>query len=203
MVAVGSNVQVLTTLGPRVGTVIDVSFDGYHSVRFPGEPRPVHCSPDAVGAVSEKRHSCLGCGYLDECPKWCNALQNTKSEVAAFFDGMLPDPQVEPSVAVEATREAGPLSSGAVMHKNAFDIESLQQAVNDPVSSPAHYCLPSGIECWDVIDELGMGFLRGSAFEHIWRAGRRGGAADEIADLRKAIRFLQREIASLEAEAGR
>lgn len=182
MVAAGSCVLVVMPVGRRVGVVTEASPTGYYAVHFPGEPRPVYCTADSVSlADGTNHHECRECGYLDECPKWCTA----------------PASAVEPSIAAEDTNLANP-DNGASVHKNTFDLESLQQAVN--ATAPSHYRLPSGIECWDVIDELGMGFLRGSAFDLLWRAGRYGDAAAEIADLRMAKQFIEREIARLEAE---
>ena len=65
---------------------------------------------------------------------------------------------------------------------------------HDAVNSPSHYTThPSGIECIEVCEHLG--FCRGNAIKYIWRAGSKG---DEIEDLRKAIWYLNREIARLE-----
>lgn len=66
--------------------------------------------------------------------------------------------------------------------------------MNDPVEHPAHYTShPSGIECIQVTEC--MSFCLGNAVKYIWRAGLKGDPAE---DLRKAIWYLEREIARLE-----
>ena len=66
--------------------------------------------------------------------------------------------------------------------------------MEDPVNHPHYYCLPSGVECIDVITELGLGFEVGNAFAYIWRAKQKG---KEQEDLLKAVFYLQRRIAQL------
>lgn len=64
----------------------------------------------------------------------------------------------------------------------------------DPIN-PKHYTShPSGVECITITEHLG--FCLGNAIKYIWRAG----ARDErtIEDLRKAVWYLEREIARLE-----
>lgn len=69
--------------------------------------------------------------------------------------------------------------------------------VPDPVTHPAHYCAhPSGIECIQVTEH--MGFCLGNAVKYIWRSSDKGNA---IQDLRKAIWYIEREIARLERRA--
>lgn len=66
--------------------------------------------------------------------------------------------------------------------------------MNDPVNNPAHYTNhPSGIECIQVTEH--MNFNRGNAVKYIWRCGDKG---EPVEDLRKAIWYLEREIARLE-----
>jgi hypothetical protein len=65
--------------------------------------------------------------------------------------------------------------------------------MNDPVNNPAHYTNhPSGIECIQVTEH--MNFNRGNAVKYIWRCGDKGKPEE---DLRKAIWYLEREIARL------
>ena len=65
--------------------------------------------------------------------------------------------------------------------------------MNDPVNNPAHYTNhPSGIECIQVTEH--MNFNRGNAVKYIWRCGDKG---EPVEDLRKAIWYLEREIARL------
>lgn len=67
-------------------------------------------------------------------------------------------------------------------------------ATPDNVDWPAHYNMhPSGVECIQVNEH--MSFCLGSAFKYIWRAGLKGGSVEkQIEDLRKARRYLEREI---------
>jgi len=59
------------------------------------------------------------------------------------------------------------------------------------VNHPDHYNEhPSGIECIDVVEHYN--FNMGSALKYIWRADFKG---SPIEDLKKAIWYLEREIA--------
>ena len=70
---------------------------------------------------------------------------------------------------------------------------------NDPVDHPTHYnAHPSGVECIDVAEH--MNYCLGNAIKYIWRCGLKDGRAVE--DLKKAVWFLQREIARLERGGG-
>lgn len=61
----------------------------------------------------------------------------------------------------------------------------------DLINQPPHYTgHPSGIECIQITEH--MGFNLGNALKYIWRCDLKG---DEIADLQKAVWYLQREIA--------
>lgn len=63
--------------------------------------------------------------------------------------------------------------------------------VDDPVNHPKHYTShPSGIECIQITRH--MGFNLGNALKYIWRADLK---ADAIEDLKKAIWYLNDEIA--------
>jgi len=73
------------------------------------------------------------------------------------------------------------------------------------VNSPAHYVAVLEdnfrVECLDIIDSLGMSLNRGSAFQYIWRAGRKEGTIEkEIEDLEKAVFYLNREIKFLKRQ---
>lgn len=69
---------------------------------------------------------------------------------------------------------------------------------HDMVSHPPHYTAhPSGIEHIEVTEHFN--FCRGSVIKYIWRAGSKGGPAQEIEDLKKARWYLDREIKRLEA----
>ena len=65
---------------------------------------------------------------------------------------------------------------------------------NDNVNHPKHYCShPSGIECIQVTEH--MSFLIGNAMKYLWRADEKGAP---IEDLKKAIWYIEREIAKRE-----
>lgn len=75
--------------------------------------------------------------------------------------------------------------------------KSTKAAPHDPVNHPAHYTAhPSGIECIDVTRH--MNFNLGNAMKYIWRADLK---ADAIEDLRKAVWYLNDEIAKRERGA--
>lgn len=67
---------------------------------------------------------------------------------------------------------------------------------HDPVNNPKHYTNhPSGIECIQVTEH--MGFCLGNAVKYIWRADLKH---DAIEDLKKAVWYIQREIAKREGK---
>lgn len=64
------------------------------------------------------------------------------------------------------------------------------------VRHPAHYnSHPAGIECITVIEPMCLNV--GTAIKHLWRAGLKPGA-DHVQDLRKAITYIEFEIARVE-----
>jgi hypothetical protein len=68
--------------------------------------------------------------------------------------------------------------------------------VSDPVNQPAHYrAHPSGIECIQVTEH--MGFNIGNAVKYLWRCDLKN---DAIEDLKKAVWYINREIAKREAK---
>lgn len=61
----------------------------------------------------------------------------------------------------------------------------------DVVNHPPHYTQhPSGVECITVTEH--MGFCLGNAVKYIWRADLKN---DAVEDLRKAVWYIEREIA--------
>lgn len=77
---------------------------------------------------------------------------------------------------------------------------SLKKQEHDPVNHPTHYesdakCRSCGesIECIQVSRE--HSFTRGNAIKYLWRAGAKG---DTVEDLKKAIWYIEDEIAQLE-----
>lgn len=67
--------------------------------------------------------------------------------------------------------------------------------VNDAVNHPKHYTShPSKIECIQVTEHLN--FCIGNAIKYLWRAGLKDNNSD-IQDLKKAVWYIEREIARL------
>ncbi len=74
---------------------------------------------------------------------------------------------------------------------DAIHKSTAKHACDDPVNHPKHYTgHPSGIECIQVTEH--MGFCLGNAIKYIWRADLKN---DAIEDLRKAVWYIEREIA--------
>ena len=68
--------------------------------------------------------------------------------------------------------------------------------MTDPVNHPPHYLKhPSGVECITITE--GFNFCKGNAIKYIWRAQEKNNAVE---DLKKAIWYLEREIARLDAK---
>ena len=64
--------------------------------------------------------------------------------------------------------------------------------MNEKVDHPKHYNWIPGVECIDVVEH--MSFNLGNATKYIWRAGMKPDES-KITDLRKAVFYLEREIA--------
>jgi Fe-S-cluster containining protein len=63
----------------------------------------------------------------------------------------------------------------------------------DNVNHPKHYTShPSGVECIEITEH--MNFNLGNAMKYVWRASLKG---NEVEDLKKAIWYLEREIARI------
>jgi hypothetical protein len=70
--------------------------------------------------------------------------------------------------------------------------------MTDPVNHPIHYTdHPSGIECIQITEH--MNFNLGNAIKYVWRAGLKG---KPLEDLKKAVWYINREIARLEKQNG-
>ena len=64
----------------------------------------------------------------------------------------------------------------------------------DPVNHPPHYTAhPSGVECIQITEH--MGFNLGNAMKYIWRTDLKN---DAVEDLKKAVWYINREIAKRE-----
>ena len=75
-------------------------------------------------------------------------------------------------------------------------VQTEDKKVDDPVEAPSHYC-KGGYELGPMLYVWGLSHRRASAVEYIMRAGDKK-SADEVEDLRKAIRNLQMEIEYME-----
>lgn len=96
------------------------------------------------------------------------------------------------------TNHVGPCAfSGVPVQSSTTRIESPKPKA-DMVNHPPHYTNhPSGIECIEITRH--MGFTLGNALKYIWRADLRG---DAIEDLKKAIWYINDELARREEAAG-
>lgn len=69
--------------------------------------------------------------------------------------------------------------------------------MSDAVNHPDHYVShPSGIECITISEH--MGFCLGNCIKYVWRADLKNG----VEDLKKAVWYLEREIARREKGKG-
>ena len=73
--------------------------------------------------------------------------------------------------------------------------ENLGGLYDDPVNMPSHYTKLK-VECIEVTEHFN--FCLGNAIKYIWRADHKG---KPLEDLRKAIFYLEREIARRERES--
>jgi hypothetical protein len=69
----------------------------------------------------------------------------------------------------------------------------------DLINHPPHYPAVLGVDCRDIIHELGLSYSLGCAFSYIWRAGRKEGNT-MLQDLKKARNHLDYYIQRLESE---
>jgi hypothetical protein len=70
---------------------------------------------------------------------------------------------------------------------------------HDPVTHPLHYCLDSGAQLIEFIQDLP--YCRGAAIKYAYRAGRKD-STKEIEDLRKARWMIDRELKRLGYKEG-
>jgi hypothetical protein len=100
--------------------------------------------------------------------------------------------QIAEHEGVSHQRIAQILESALRKFHKAFKVRGF--IMNDPVNHPKHYVdHPSGIECIQITEH--MGFNLGNAVKYIWRCDLK---KDAIEDLKKAVWYLQREIAKRE-----
>lgn len=80
----------------------------------------------------------------------------------------------------------------AVAEENSF--------VGVAATNPSHYnSVPSHLQHWDVVHQMGWDYYLGCATKYIWRAGKKKSAAmddrtKEIQDLEKAVVYLNKKI---------
>lgn len=70
------------------------------------------------------------------------------------------------------------------------------ESVEDDVINPEHYRLTNGTQVIDMIENLS--FCRGNAIKYLARAGKKDKGVNELVDLKKALWYVEREIARLE-----
>ena len=82
-----------------------------------------------------------------------------------------------------------------MLTKEDIDIYIEENPVHpDNVNKPSHYrSHPSGIECIQITEH--MGFNLGNAMKYVWRCDLK---KDAIEDLKKAVWYINREIAKRE-----
>lgn len=73
-------------------------------------------------------------------------------------------------------------------------IRGARESGIDAVKEPTHY-KSNGMEVIDIIEAFGLGFRLGNVVKYILRSDKKG---NSIEDLKKARRYLSREIAILE-----
>lgn len=75
-------------------------------------------------------------------------------------------------------------------------LEAETNKITQAVEHPKHYGQhPSGVECIEIVQW--MSFNTGTAVKHLWRAGLKD-QNPTIQDLRKAIKYIEFEIARIE-----
>jgi len=83
------------------------------------------------------------------------------------------------------------------IHESEYGVtEEIDRALGeaDPIN-PSHYKL-GGVEVIDAIDAWGLNFCRGNAVKYLARAGKKD-PTKVIEDLRKAVWYIEHEIAEL------
>lgn len=82
--------------------------------------------------------------------------------------------------------------ANAIVEENSF--------VGVAATNPSHYnSVPSHLQHWDVVHQMGWDYYLGCATKYIWRAGKKKSAAmddktKEIQDLEKAVVYLNKKI---------
>lgn len=51
--------------------------------------------------------------------------------------------------------------------------------------------ITAAVECFDIIDALDLDFYVANALKYIWRMGKKDDGCGEVADIQKAITYLQ------------
>ena len=73
--------------------------------------------------------------------------------------------------------------------------------MTDLVNRPSHYTIGPKCACGRIIEAIDVtrehSFTRGNAIKYLWRAGLKGDQAKEVEDLRKAVWYINDEIARL------
>lgn len=69
------------------------------------------------------------------------------------------------------------------------------------METPSYYESSTHRQVFDFIEDYGLNFNLGNVAKYIARCGKKGTSRDAIADLKKAIAYLEREVFCREREA--
>jgi hypothetical protein len=95
-------------------------------------------------------------------------------------------------VAMSKEEQFETVAKAVVTDENSF--------VGVAATNPSHYnSVPSHLQHWDVVHQMGWDYYLGCATKYIWRAGKKKSAAmddktKEIQDLEKAVVYLNKKI---------
>ena len=130
---------------------------------------------------------------------WINGFCST--EAAEAFNRKLQEAGCRPRVIGRAILVEDPWLKSYLAASTERPLgEGPEEKQSDAVNHPSHYASDSGLEAIEVIEAFfhGNAFLA-NTFKYIARAGKKGGEAQRLEDLRKARWYLEREIKRGEA----
>ena len=150
------------------------------------------------------------CPTTDENQVWNSAIFACLTKLGHLFNktGAVNDIggnfNLKPSVSSASSESSASTSAettGATVATdtaNAHSAGEIRPLIDDPITHPSWYCR-GGIETIDFIEAKQLGFIRGNAVKYISRAGYKD-PAQEIADLRKALFYIDWEIKRLKGK---
>lgn len=150
--------------------------------KIPIAPSAIVIKPNMT--VAHPLHDCEKYGHVPNAVGFCLECRKDVPEKT--------EREMPPVAPAYAARLACPPVKAPILEPHT--VNNLQPGANvpiDAVNHPPHYTAhPSGVECIQITEH--MGFNLGNAVKYIWRADRKGNREQ---DLRKAIWYLEREIA--------